>query len=120
MLTGVTTWALALAIGALHVCILIMEMGLWQTPRVRKVFGTTPECAASTKSLAANQSLYNRFLAAGLFWGVWQGAGGRDVLAFFLICVLVAGMFGAMTVSKRICFVQALPAILALTALALA
>ena len=109
---------LAALIGALHGYILVMEMRLWETPRVRRIFGTTPEFAALTKALAANQGLYNGFLAAGLFWGIWQGEAGRDVLAFFLICVVVAGVFGAATVSRRIFFIQALPAILALVALA--
>ena len=112
-------FGLALLIGALHAYILVMEMLLWETPRVRRIFGTTAEFAASTKTLAANQGLYNGFLAAGLFWGVWQGDAGRDVVAFFLICVVVAGIYGAKTVSSRIFFVQALPAILALAALVL-
>jgi len=111
--------ALALLIAALHVWILVMEMFLWETPRVRKSFGTTEEFAAATKVLAANQGLYNGFLAAGLFWGVWLGTGGRPVVAFFLICVLVAGLYGAATASRRILFVQAVPAGLALAALAL-
>ena len=105
-------------LGLLHVYILVMEMWLWQTPRVRKVFGTSPEFAASTKSMAANQGLYNGFLAAGLFWGLWQGETGRDVVAFFLICIVVAGIYGAITVSRRIFFVQASPAILALGTMA--
>jgi putative membrane protein len=110
---------LAVLIGALHGYILIMEMFLWETPRVRRVFGTTAEFATASKTLAANQGLYNGFLAAGLFWGLWQSDTGRDVLAFFLICVVVAGLYGAVTVSRRIFFVQALPAILALVAMAL-
>jgi putative membrane protein len=110
---------LALLIGALHLYILVMEMFLWQTPRVMRVFGTTAEFAASTKTLAANQGLYNGFLAAGLFWGIWQGVAGRDVLAFFLICVVIAGIYGGMTVSSRIFFIQGLPAVVALVALAL-
>jgi putative membrane protein len=109
---------LALAIAALHVYILVMEMVLWETPRVRKSFGTTEEFAAATKVLAANQGLYNGFLAAGLFWGVWLGAEGRATIAFFLLCVLVAGLYGAATASRRILFVQAVPAALALAALA--
>ena len=113
----ITTLLTAL-IGLLHAYILLMEMALWETPRVRRVFGTTADFAASTKAMAANQGLYNGFLAAGLFWGLWQGQGGRDVVAFFLMCVVVAGLFGAATVSKRIFFVQALPAILALAAMA--
>lgn len=110
---------LAALIGLLHGYILVMEMWLWETPRVRKTFGTDADFAAKTKSMAANQGLYNGFLAAGLFWGLWQGNSGRDVVAFFLICVVVAGVYGAATVSKRIFFVQALPAILALLALTL-
>jgi putative membrane protein len=109
---------LTVLIGLLHVYILVMEMLLWETPRVRRVFGTTADFAASTKSMAANQGLYNGFLAAGLFWGLWQGETGRDVVAFFLVCVVIAGVYGATTVSKRIFFVQALPAIFALLALA--
>ena len=111
---------LAGLLGLLHVYILVMEMLLWETPRVRRVFGTSAEFAASTKSMAANQGLYNGFLAAGLFWGLWQSDAGRDVVAFFLICIVVAGVYGAFTVAKRIFFVQALPAILALGAMALA
>jgi putative membrane protein len=110
---------LALAIAALHVWILVMEMFLWETPRVRKSFGTTADFAAATKVLAANQGLYNGFLAAGLVWGVVQGAAGRPTVAFFLVCVLVAGLYGAATASRRILFVQALPAGIALAALAL-
>ncbi len=109
---------LALAIAALHVYILVMEMVLWETPRVRKAFGTTEDFAAATRVLAANQGLYNGFLAAGLLWGVTLGAEGRATVAFFLLCVLVAGLFGAATASRRILFVQAVPAALALAALA--
>ena len=110
---------LALAIAALHVWILVMEMFLWETPRVRKAFGTTADLAAATRVLAANQGLYNGFLAAGLVWGVAQGAAGRPIVAFFLVCVLVAGLYGAATASRRILFVQALPAGIGLAALAL-
>ncbi len=108
---------LALAIAALHVWFLVMEMFLWRTPRVRKVFGTTEEFAAASAVLAANQGLYNGFLAAGLIWGVWQGAAGQPIVAFFLLCVVVAGVYGAATASRRILFVQAVPAALALAAL---
>lgn len=111
-------WGLAVVIAVLHLYILVLEMLLWQTPRVRRIFGTSAEFAASTKAMAANQGLYNGFLAAGLFWGLWQGNTGRDVVAFFLICIGLAGVFGAVTVSRRIFFVQALPALIALMALA--
>jgi putative membrane protein len=97
-------------VGLLHVYILVLEMFLWDKPRGRKAFGTTAEFAAATKVLAANQGLYNGFLAAGLFWGLWLGAAGHGVKLFFLGCVLVAGLYGAATASKRILFVQAVPA----------
>jgi putative membrane protein len=111
--------ALVLLIAALHVYILLLEMVWWQSPRGRRAFGTTPEFAAATKTLAANQGLYNGFLAAGLFWAVWQSVpgAGRDWAVFFLICVAVAGVFGAATASRRILFVQTLPAVAALVAL---
>ena len=97
-------------VGLLHVYILVLEMFLWTTPRGRRAFGTTPEFAEATKVLAANQGLYNGFLAAGLFWGLALGAAGRPVQLFFLGCVLVAGLYGAATASKRILYVQAVPA----------
>ncbi|NBZ88793.1 DUF1304 domain-containing protein [Stagnihabitans tardus] len=106
------TTSLIAAIALLHVYILVLEMFLWTTPRARKAFGTTAEFAAATRVLAANQGLYNGFLAAGLFWGLWRS----DVAVFFLACVLVAGVYGAMTASRRILFVQAVPAGLALLA----
>jgi putative membrane protein len=107
-------------ISLLHVYILVLEMFLWNTPRGRKAFGLTPEFAAATRTLAANQGLYNGFLAAGLFWGLSQGAAGDGVKLFFLGCVLVAGLYGAATASRRILFVQALPAAVALALWALA
>ena len=101
-------------IGLLHVYILVLEMFLWQTPTGMKAFGNTPEKAAITKVLAANQGLYNGFLAAGLFWGVWLGAAGYGVKVFFLLCVLVAGLYGAATASRKILYIQALPAAIGL------
>jgi putative membrane protein len=95
-------------------------MFLWDTPRGRKAFGLTPEFAAASKVLAANQGLYNGFLAAGLFWGLSLGAAGGSVRVFFLLCVLVAGLYGAATANKRILFIQALPAALGLLLTALA
>lgn len=106
-------------IGLLHVYILVLEMFLWDTPRGRRAFGLTPEFAAQTKVLAANQGLYNGFLAAGLLWGAWLGAGGTGVKVFFLLCVLVAGLYGAATVSRKILFVQAVPAAIGLALVAL-
>jgi putative membrane protein len=106
-------------VALLHVYILVLEMFLWDKPRGLKAFGMTPERAAQTKVLAANQGLYNGFLAAGLFWGLSLGAAGQGVKVFFLVCVLLAGLYGAATASKRILFVQALPAALGLVLLAL-
>ena len=99
-----------LLIAVLHVYILVLEMFLWDKPRGLKAFGLTPEFAAQTKVLAANQGLYNGFLAAGLFWGLSMGEAGHAIKVFFLVCVLVAGLYGAATANKRILFIQAVPA----------
>jgi putative membrane protein len=107
-------------IALLHVYILVLEMFMWESPRARKAFGTTPEFAAQSKVLAANQGLYNGFLGAGLFWGLWLGDAGFGVKVFFLLCVLVAGVYGAATANKRILFVQAVPAAVGLVLLVLA
>ena len=104
-------------IGLLHVYIMVLEMFLWTSPRGRAAFGLTPEFAEASKALAANQGLYNGFLAAGLFWGLWAGFG---VQVFFLLCVLVAGLYGAATASRKILFVQAVPAAIGLVAVLLA
>lgn len=96
-------------LAALHVYILILEMFLWNTPRGHKAFGLEPAFAAATKTLAANQGLYNGFLAAGLLWGAWLGPEALGVRVFFPACVLVAGLFGAVTSSRKILYVQALP-----------
>jgi putative membrane protein len=101
-------------VALLHSYFLVLEMFLWDKPTGLRVFGLTPEKAAISKTLAANQGLYNGFLVAGLVWGLLRGAAGKDIKIFFLSCVIVAGLFGAATVSKRILFVQAVPAILAL------
>jgi putative membrane protein len=109
-----------LVVALLHVYILVLEMFWWDKPRGLKAFGTTPEFARDSKVLAANQGLYNGFLAAGLFWGVALGDAGFSIKVFFLGCVLVAGIYGAATANKRILFVQALPAAVGLVLLALA
>src|SRR5882757_570730 len=96
-------------VALIHVYILVLEMFLWTTPRGGKAFGLTPEFAEQTKALAANQGLYNGFLAAGLVWGLIDS---RPAQIFFLICVIVAGLYGSVTASRRILFVQALPAVL--------
>lgn len=103
----------------IHAYILVLEMFMWDTPRGRKAFGLTPEFAASTKVLAANLGLYNGFLATGLSWSLYLGPSGYSVKAFFLGCVLVAGLYGAATSSKKILFVQAVPAALGLLLLVL-
>ena len=113
--------ALVLLVALLHVYFLVLEMVLWERPLGRRVFGMSAEKAATTAVLAKNQGLYNGFLAAGIVWGLVLASQGeplaRDVLTFFLGCVVVAGVFGAATVSPRIFLVQALPAILALAAI---
>ncbi|WP_440635874.1 DUF1304 domain-containing protein [Bradyrhizobium sp. PUT101] len=109
-------------VAALHVFFLILEMFLWDRPLGLKVFRNSPEKAEITKVLAANQGLYNGFLAAGLVWGLVHGnpAFALQIKTFFLLCVIVAGVYGAATVSTRILMVQALPAAVALVALFLA
>ena len=104
-------------IALVHVYILVLEMFLWHKPAGQRAFGLTKEFALASRVLAANQGLYNGFLAAGLAWGLWLGAGGTDVKIFFLSCVVIAGGYGAYTVSRRILFVQAAPAAVALALL---
>jgi putative membrane protein len=101
-------------VALVHLYILVLEMFLWEKPAGRRAFGLSREMAAATKVLAANQGLYNGFLAAGLLWGLFLGAAGRDVKIFFLACVLIAGLYGAATASRKILFIQAIPAALGL------
>lgn len=101
-------------VAVLHFYFLILEMFLWDKPRGLRTFGTTPEFASASKSLAANQGLYNGFLSAGLVWGLILGATGNPIKVFFLLCVILAGVFGAFTVNLRILWVQAVPAAIAL------
>ncbi len=103
-------------VALIHLYIVVLEMFLWDRPYGRKVFGNSAQFAAASKVLAANQGLYNGFLAAGLIWGLGMGAGGQPVQLFFLGCVIVAGLYGAMSVGIKILFVQAVPATLALAA----
>jgi putative membrane protein len=103
-------------VALLHLYFLVLEMFLWDKPQGMKAFGSTPEFAKATKALAANQGLYNGFLAAGLIWGLWLGAAGFQIKVFFLICIIIAGLYGAATASRKILYVQALPAALALGA----
>lgn len=101
-------------VALLHLYFLVLEMFFWDKLLGRRTFGLTPEFAAASKSLAANQGLYNGFLAAGLVWGICLGAAGGQVKIFFLGCVIVAGVFGALTASRKILWVQALPGAVAL------
>lgn len=98
-------------VALLHLGFLYLEMFLWDKPRGLRTFNMTVEVARQSKTLAMNQGLYNGFLSAGLIWGLFAG---EPVKIFFLSCVIIAGIFGAQTVSKRIFYIQALPAILAL------
>jgi putative membrane protein len=107
------------SVALLHVCFLVLEMFLWDKPLGLKVFGQTRERAAATKVLAANQGLYNGFLAAGLLWGLSRGTDGMGIKVFFLCCVLLAGLYGARTVNRRILLIQALPAAIGLVCLML-
>lgn len=108
-------------VALIHLWILVMEMFLWETPRIRAVFRTTPEFAAASRVLAANQGLYNGFLAAGLILALVRGIPGEGATLahFILACVIVAGLYGAVTVGRRIIYVQAAPAGLALVAVLL-
>lgn len=98
-----------------HIGIMILEMFFWDHPVGRRIFDMTPEVSASSAVLAANQGLYNGFMAAGLIWGLI--AARRDVKLFFLLCIIIAGIFGAMTAKTSILFTQGLPALLAFTAI---
>nr|WP_240233897.1 DUF1304 domain-containing protein [Devosia sp. JXJ CY 41] len=105
-------------VALLHIYILVLEMFLWTGPRGQKAFGLTPEFAQQTKALAANQGLYNGFLAAGLIWGLLHPAPefAWQIQMFFLTCVAVAGLFGAATASRKILFIQTIPAVIAMLA----
>lgn len=116
LLASILIWLIAL----LHIYFLVLEMFLWTAPRTRKTFGTSEQFASDTKTLAANQGLYNGFLAAGLIWSqfpIGSPGAARAIATFFLLCVLVAGIYGGITASRRILYVQAGPAALALLAL---
>ena len=105
---------LAVLIAILHIYFLVLEMFFWDKPKGLKTFGHTLESATASKTLAMNQGLYNGFLAAGLFWGLSLGDAGGSIKIFFLACVLIAGIFGGLTASRKILFIQALPAAVAL------
>jgi len=116
------TNTLVALVAALHVYFLVLEMFLWTEPLGLKTFRNSIEKAKDSAVLAANQGLYNGFLAAGLVWGLFEGASGfgLQIKTFFLLCVVIAGIYGAKTVSRRILYVQAAPAAIALALLWLA
>jgi putative membrane protein len=105
---------LVLVVAALHACFLVLEMFLWESRRGRKAFGTTETFARETRALAANQGLYNGFLAVGLVYGLWADP---QLTAFMLVCVVVAGLYGAATATVKALYFQTIPAALALAAL---
>jgi putative membrane protein len=109
-------WILTLGVAALHGWFLWLEMIEWEKPRTMRIFGTTPAFAAESKALAGNMGLYNGFLAVGLMLGLINASAGRDMVYYLLACVLVAGVYGGVTVSFRVMLVQALPAAVALLA----
>lgn len=112
---SMTAHLLTMLVALLHLYFLVLEMFLWTRPLGMKVFRNTPEKAEITRVLAANQGLYNGFLAAGLVWGgMWARV---DIALFFLVCVVIAALYGAWSVSRRIFYVQGLPALAAITAL---
>lgn len=110
---------LIVLVALIHAYFLVLEMFRWEAPRTRKVFGTTPEFAAESKVLAANQGLYNGFLSAGLIYGLVMGVGGGQMVIFLLLCVMVAGIYAAICGIKAALFAQTVPAALALIALLL-
>ncbi len=112
-----TTAAISLVI-VLHILFMVLEMFMWNTPFGRKTFGLKEDYAKQSAALAANQGLYNGFLAAGLLWGL-VSTGGFDALMFFLSCVIIAGIYGALTAKRSILFLQALPAAIAMALLIL-
>lgn len=107
-------------VAVLHGAFLVLEMFLWSKPIGHRVFGLPPDVMRASAPLAANQGLYNGFIAAGLVWGLCEGSGGFGIEVFFLTCVVVAGVFGAATARRSILWVQGLPGIVALALVLLA
>ena len=103
-----------LFVAFLHLCFLVLEMFFWDAPLGLKLFGMAPEYAATTKTLAANQGLYNGIFVAGLLWSLWLGAAGYPTKIFFLVAIVAVGMFGGWTVSRKILWVQAFPGLVAM------
>lgn len=103
---------LTVLVAVIHLYIVYLEMVMWDQPQGRKAFGLTEEFAKASKVLAANQGIYNGFLAVGLLFALWQGE--RTMQLFLLACVAVAGLYGAMSVGRKILFIQTVPAVLAI------
>jgi putative membrane protein len=101
-------------IAILHIYFMILEMFFWDKPLGLRIFRQTKESAAASRVLAANQGLYNGFLAAGLIWGLILGTNGNHIIVFFLVCIIVAGIYGALTANRKILYIQAFPAAIAL------
>lgn len=114
-MSALTIIAISIVI-VLHILFLILEMFLWNTPYGRKTFALSEDYAKQSATLAANQGLYNGFLAAGLLWGL-MSTGGYDALIFFLCCIIIAGIYGGITAKRSILWLQALPAAIALSLL---
>jgi len=112
--------AMVALVALLHLYFMVLEMYFWDKPLGMRTFKTNPEFAKTSKLLAANQGLYNGFLAAGLIWGLVLGTDDGSIKIFFLLCVVVAGIFGALTVNRRIIYIQALPAAIAIILILLA
>lgn len=112
---------LVVVVAILHFYFFILEMFLWTRPKALKAFGMTPAFAEQTKTLAANQGLYNGFLTVGLFIGLLNNdvASSQLLLRFILGCIVVAGIYGGITVNRKIFIIQSIPAIFALAAMAL-
>jgi putative membrane protein len=106
--------AMVALVALLHLYFMVLEIYFWDKPLGMRIFRTDPEFAKASRKLAANQGLYNGFLAAGLIWGLTLGSNGDPIKIFFLICVVVAGVFGALTANRKIIYIQALPATIAL------
>ncbi|MGB5261154.1 MAG: DUF1304 domain-containing protein [Gammaproteobacteria bacterium] len=106
-------------VACLHACFLVLEMFFWDRPAGLRIFRHGKDFARTSKVLAMNQGLYNGFLAAGLVWGLYLGEAGHTIKVFFLVCVIIAGIFGGLTASRSIFLVQALPAMAALALLVL-
>lgn len=107
-------YILTVFVALLHFGFMFLEMFFWNKPTGRKIFGLSKDFAEKSKSLAMNQGLYNGFLATGLVWGLVLGSAGIPITIYFLCCVIIAGIFGAVTVNKNIIYIQALPALAAL------